>query len=216
MVPYIPSKYRKAIAEKARVVPYGIDDVFFDEESFREKDLQEPAEVISVGLICRNKNQTRLCKAIELLRNEGLDIKLTIIGKNGSKKIMKEISRFDFVKILPYMAKNELKKQYKKSNIFALASLTETFGLVYAEALSQSLPIVYSQGQGFDGQFPEGLVGYSVDASSVKSIANGIKKTINNYENLLGRTVKASEKFRWKAITMQYINLYQEILRNEK
>jgi len=44
-----------------------------------------------------------------------------------------------------------------------MPSITETFGLVYAEALSQGLPVLYTRGQGFDRQFEEGEVGYAVD-----------------------------------------------------
>lgn len=40
-----------------------------------------------------------------------------------------------------------------------MPSHKETFGLVYAEAMSQGLPIIYTKNQGFDGQFPDGYVG---------------------------------------------------------
>ena len=42
-----------------------------------------------------------------------------------------------------------------------MPSITETFGLVYGEALSQGLLIIYTKGQGFDGQIKEKLAGYS-------------------------------------------------------
>ena len=40
---------------------------------------------------------------------------------------------------------------------FCLPSHAETFGLVYVEAMSQGLPIIY-EGQGFDKQFQDGEV----------------------------------------------------------
>ena len=43
-----------------------------------------------------------------------------------------------------------------------MPSRYETFGLVYGEAMSQGLPIIYSKGQGVDGYFKEGTVGYGV------------------------------------------------------
>ena len=61
-----------------------------------------------------------------------------------------------------------------------MPSYTESFGLVYAEAMSQKLPVIYSKGQGFDGQFEEGLVGYHVSPYDVKDIANGILKALEN------------------------------------
>ena len=47
-----------------------------------------------------------------------------------------------------------------------MTSLGESFGLTYAEAMSQGVPVIYSKGQGFDGQFKEGVVGYHVDPLS--------------------------------------------------
>ncbi|MBF1138813.1 MAG: glycosyltransferase, partial [[Eubacterium] sulci] len=37
----------------------------------------------------------------------------------------------------------ELIEEYRKADIFALLSKTESFGIVYAEAISQGLPILY-------------------------------------------------------------------------
>lgn len=57
-----------------------------------------------------------------------------------------------------------------------MPSFTESFGLVYAEAMSQGLPVIYSKGQGFDGQFAEGVVGYHVDAHDPEELCENIIK----------------------------------------
>lgn len=43
-----------------------------------------------------------------------------------------------------------LARLYRPASGFAMVSFRENFGLVYAEALSQGRPVVYSKGQGFD------------------------------------------------------------------
>jgi glycosyltransferase involved in cell wall biosynthesis len=68
----------------------------------------------------------------------------------------------------------ELIDIYRANDIFVMPSFTESFGLVYAEAISQGLPVVYSIGQGFDRQFPEGEVGYHADPNSAQSVADAI------------------------------------------
>ena len=214
---YIPRRYRNAIKEKATVIPYGIEDVFYKSSGKTKKEIDKShVSIISVGLICRNKNHSALCQAIESIRTRGVDASLTIIGKVGNKQIAEEVQKYSFVTVLPYMTKEELAEQYRKNDIFALTSLTETFGLVYAEALSQGLPIIYSRGQGFDGQFEDGWVGYAVDAKDVDSIADGIMRAIENHGLLSERAVPASEKYKWDVITQQYLDMYDSICREHK
>lgn len=62
----------------------------------------------------------------------------------------------------------------RSCSVFAMPSIFETFGLVYLEALSQNLPVVYTKGQGIDGMF-DNTVGIGVDPLSVEEIKNAIK-----------------------------------------
>ena len=92
-----------------------------------------------------------------------------------------------------------------------MPSFTESFGLVYVEAMSQGLPVVYSEGQGFDNQFSEGQVGYHVSAYSAESVAAGIEKVIINFAEIKSRAVCSSRIFNWKEITAQYDIIYKTI-----
>jgi glycosyltransferase involved in cell wall biosynthesis len=90
-----------------------------------------------------------------------------------------------------------------------MPSFTESFGLVYAEAISQGLPVVYSKGQGFDGQFDEGVVGYHCDANDAGDVAFAIKNVVKKYDvNFFGICVYAS-KFKWNEICSMYNTIYE-------
>ena len=105
-----------------------------------------------------------------------------------------------------------LRELYRENDIFIMPSIKETFGLVYAEAMSQGLPVVYSRGQGFDGQFPEGLVGFSVKSLDAYEIAEKLEEIIGNYECLTAACKKNVEKFNWKNIVRVYEREYQNCL----
>ena len=70
--------------------------------------------------------------------------------------------------------KLELKKLYRDHSCLIVPSLTETFGMVYIEALSQGLKIIHSRNQGVDQFFTKNVNAFSVNPLSVKSIEDCI------------------------------------------
>lgn len=123
------------------------------------------------------------------------------------------IGQFEYI---GYCSPEELINYYRKADIFVMPSLTETFGLVYAEALSQGLPVIYTYGQGFDGQFEEGDVGYAVNPHDYNDICEKIISVLENYDAISKRCTTNSVKFDWGIIVKDYINLYKSIIISER
>ena len=94
------------------------------------------------------------------------------------------------------------------SDIFIMPSILETFGLVYAEAMSQGLPIIYSTGQGFDGQFKNGVAGYAVNCFDYRDISHKIVDLYKNYQQFSERCVSLVDKFNWLPIANAYKRIY--------
>ena len=97
-----------------------------------------------------------------------------------------------------------------------MPSITETFGLTYVEAMSQGLPVIYSKGQGFDGRFKEGHIGYHVRSKDTKDIANKIIGITKNYKTISENCTKESLLFNWNEISTEYKEIYKDILHNKK
>jgi glycosyltransferase involved in cell wall biosynthesis len=94
-----------------------------------------------------------------------------------------------------------------------MVSHSETFGLVYLEALSQGVPVIYTAEQGFDGIFKELEIGYGVDSKNIQNIMENIQKVIENYHFLQKNIANIPfSQFEWKNIAMQYNDLYKSIL----
>ncbi len=112
-------------------------------------------------------------------------LKLKIIGDgpylNYVKKWTEQLGLNNKVQFLGKIPNHMIDQYYREATAFLLPSKSESFGMVYAEALMNGTPILYSQNTGFDGLF-EG-VGVKVDPYSVKSIQNGIEEIIKYNHN---------------------------------
>ncbi len=209
---YIPKSSTKKILEKSEIIPNGIDR-FWLENIAKRKDIKtEKINILVVGAINKNKNAICVVQAASILNKKGYKVKVTIIGEVEDKRYCDKL-KADFVNILPPMEKEKLIDYYRKADLFVLPSKTETFGLVYAEALSQGVPIIYSQYQGFDGQFAESEVGFHAKSDSVIEIVEAIEKIIYDYKEISIRCIEGCKKFDWMDISKRYTNIYNKILK---
>ena len=127
-------------------------EVFLNQRAQRPKELSSPIQLLYVGGIMKNKNIASIVLALDLLRGEGLDIEFTAIGRglkhrggNQYLQIIEELTESrSWFHIKDRVDKYSLHKQLRDFDLFIMPSHHETFGLVYVEALSQGLPIIYT------------------------------------------------------------------------
>lgn len=206
---YVPKKYRDELKKKSFVIPNGIDEFWLENLPITENKINGRVKLIYAGRIDKNKNIISTQKAIKFLNKKGYDIDLTVVGKIEDKGVFDKIKCDENTEYISPKPKEELLKLYREHNIFVMPSVHETFGLVYAEAMSQGLPVIYTKGQGFDGQFADGIVGYGVSAYDVEDIANGIEKIINNFDVIKNRVISLSKRFSWDEVAKIYDKIYK-------
>ena len=175
-------------------------------------------DVLYIGDFSSNKNVIRLMEAVKLLRSDGQykDVNLTIIGGGKDKKgrTLKAVKgNHEFVSYLGRIYdKIVIQEIMRQHALFVMPSIHETFGLVYIEALSQNLPVVYTKGQGIDKLFNEGEspVGIGVNPLSVEEIKNAIKKIMDN--NIYTNKQVDFSLFSWSNIAYKYKEIYSQII----
>lgn len=168
----------------------------------------------------KRKNIKNLIKAISQVNN--YEIKLTIVGDGDYKvEVEKWVNKFklsDKVIFEGNVPNDQIDAYYKRADAFLLPSISESFGLVYAESLLNGTPIMYSRGYlGFDGFFDG--VGVGVNPRSIDSIAKGIVDLINNGETYRQNIKKLKERGEFKVfssdyIGTKYIETIKEVVRN--
>lgn len=216
------SKFVKPILEKVKhkfvLQPNGIDDYWHEHISHEER---HGHDVLYVGDFSANKNVVRLAEAIiELRKEDGFnDVRLKIVGgevKGGGRK---NDGQTQAIIIANPKAINSLGKIYDKDklsevmrscSVFAMPSIYETFGLVYLEALSQNLPIIYTKEQGIDGMFDD-TIGIGVNPLSIEEIKKAIKIILQE-NSKYGNLNVHFEDFKWREIASKYICMYKHII----
>ncbi|WP_339316206.1 glycosyltransferase family 4 protein [Oceanobacillus sp. FSL W7-1304] len=210
---YIPNNLKDEIDKKISIVPNGINNFWFQNIETKESiPFKDDLKLLHVGVIDKNKNITTTIKAIEILHNKGYNVTFTLVGRIKNENVYRKIKDLPYINYFPPKPQEELMQIYRENDIFVMPSITETFGLVYAEAMSQGLPVIYSQGQGFDRQFENGTVGASVPSDSETDIANQIQNILVNYHKISVNCTMKVDKFHWGNIVEQYSQLYSKLI----
>lgn len=205
----------RAKLEGGSIINNGIDPIWTDNLHVEPKSLGEEIKVLYIGRFDSNKNVMRLIEAVRSLR-EKYPIRITLVGGDGDEQQQVEqevVAHSDYISYLGKIYdKQELMKVVRSCDIFAMVSHGETFGLVYAECMTQGLPLLYTLGTGFDGLYPQGYIGYGVDSHSVNSIIQGIDCIFDRY-NILKENISRLDfsRFLWSSIAKQLIEIYKAI-----
>lgn len=201
---------REDIDKKSTIIRNGLEAFWLNNKADVKKiNDKKTIKILCVGKIDKNKNMMTTIKAIEKLIKMGYQVKFTVVGQVVDKNVLASLENSSFTTVINYLPKEKLINIYRDNNIYVMPSIHETFGRVYAEAMSQGLPIIYSKGQGFDGIFEDGTVGYSVPSRDPNYIAECIIKIIDNYSDMSSKCLDYCEEFNWEKITKKMELFYK-------
>lgn len=212
----IPESLFIQIEFKTIVIPNGIDDFWFKNELTISEvsNFKEGSNAIYAGKIDKNKNIGTLIQAYLSMDKKLRPSKLLVIGfgseSSYEKRIIKEYGQYSNIELIKKMNMFDLKKMFEKALYFVMVSKFETFGLVYVESISQGIPIVYSENQGIDGFFKEGLVGEAVNPYRISSVKNGMERVVKNISKYRNGCEGLAKEFQWKFICQKYVEVYNE------
>lgn len=210
---YVPQKLKAEIEAKCLVIPNGIDNFWIDNRKSKMREESKKISFIQVGRLMKNKNLDATLKIVKNLREQGYDASLDIVGDGPTREQVERWSKeySEFIKYHGQLNKEEILKLYGKSDIFIMPSKGETFGLVYIEAISQGVPIIYSSGEGVDGYFKELEVGAAINYNDINESTKLILDIIKDYNNISIRGKEACVDFTWSKIGIEYNSIYREI-----
>jgi L-malate glycosyltransferase len=210
----VPRRLCGLLEQKALIVPNGLARFWIDNPGPRHGPHSGTLKLLYVGDFSRNKNLANTLRAAAML-NENREVSLTLVGAGGDGEAqidaMLASGRYPFVRRVGRVAdRAALAAIYREHDMLLMPSFRETFGVVYLEAMSQGLPIVYSKGQGVDGYFEPDTVGAAVDPSDPSDIAAKILLLAARMDRVRPLCVEQAKSFDWSRIAACYRQVYEQ------
>jgi glycosyltransferase involved in cell wall biosynthesis len=208
------------ICNKTAVVPTGVDlDQYRKIKPGARDDLRKKYKIpkeakvlLYVGRLSKEKNINFLLRAFK-----NLSAPLTYLVLVGGGPLEEEIRGMKIKNVVLTGEINypEVLSCYYLGDVFVFASLTETQGLVLAEAKAAHLPVVALFAGGLAGTVRSGIDGY-LTPRSLEVFSNHVKRLLKDNDLLIkmGKAAKedARERFSSSAMAKTIENLYNEII----
>lgn len=154
--------------------------------------------------------------SFNLINNE-INSKLILLGDGPERikaeKLCDELNLNE--KVLFLGASNETAKILCLSDVFILASTTESFGLVALEAMASSVPVVSTNSGGLPEVNKNGFSGYLSDVGDINTMAKNAIKILKDSTKLINFKKNAKQqanKFDVHNIVPHYEDIYKRTL----
>lgn len=193
------------------IVPHGIPSAYFTD--IENKKENNSIVVSTVAEAIPRKNIDWVIKACSSYHGNK-KIKLNIVGDGRELEHLKHLARNQSdVNFYGQIPREEVSKLLTDSDIFALPSVNETFGMVYLEAAATQNAIIGFKGEGVWGVFDEDKE--MLFCSNYQQFESQLHQVISdkNLQELLAQNAFDKAKtMNWENITGRYTELYLNVI----
>jgi glycosyltransferase involved in cell wall biosynthesis len=195
--------------DKLVLIPPGISDRFFNEKVNQDKVNTYPL-ILYIGRIHKAKGVDVLLKAVGIIVNKKIHVKLNIVGPDNGyletlQNLVKELKIGAYVEFLGEVSEEKKMNLIDLSDIIVIPSLSdivEAYSLVASEAWARGKWVVASNVGALKYRVKDGVNGYLCKPGDPIDLADKILKAFKNSRVLrpppdvwsLDKTVDAFEK----------------------
>jgi glycosyltransferase involved in cell wall biosynthesis len=182
------------------------------------KSIEKQVDLIYVSNSAPYKNQWNVVEAVNLARNRGYNVALTLVGGGSGSaqqltidKINKIDPKREFVQQIGYIERAKVEALVVKSDIYVFASSCENLPITLLEGMAFGLPIISSD----RGPMPEVLKdgGLYFDPNNIEEITMAIISTIDNDIERIHRQKKCythCKNFNWQRTARETLNYIKD------
>ena len=169
--------------------------------------------ILSVGRLCKQKNQSLTIKAFKIFIKYNKDYKLLLVGHGADEyKLKKLIKNLNLQKsIIIKNWSSNMAKYYSTSKLLVFPSLYEGLPNTLIDALNYSLPCVSTKCSGAEDILSKNYK-YFIKNNDSKNLGKLMLHVINNYDGILSSTRKEHKKLK-RFLVLNQVNKYIKFLK---
>ena len=226
----------RAETDKMVVIPPGVDLSRFypiPKDEAKEFIGVSPCEqvLLFVGRIEPLKGIDTLIDALAILRQQGLEICLSVIGgdPDGSEQgfsiemarlqaIREKAGMQDLVAFLGKRNQDTLPYYYSAAEAVVVPSHYKSFGMVALEAMACGTPVVASQVGGLAFLVQDNKTGFTVPVDEPAALADKLAILMTDHDLRARMGAQAAEfarEYAWQNIASRMLKVYDEVLSKE-
>lgn len=169
-----------------------------------------PREILFVGRLAVQKNIPALLDALSVyVRKYGRDVRLTLAGdgelRDGLEAQVRRLGLADVITFAGALHGAALEAAYQESDLLALTSTQESFGLVFIEAMTKALPIVSVDIPAVRNVVEDGVNGVLAQQNP-ESVADAIHTVLADparYEQMSRKNLAKARNYDWDVIAAE-------------
>lgn len=190
-------KALEKVAKKVYLIPNGFN--------YHAEDSQEDTPALGQILMVGNIDHRKYALALKLFGyiKEHDAISIDIYGHLVNKKLAKQLNKYPFVSLKGFSKK----VPYASYKLLLHTSFTESFGLIFCEAIFNEVPVLAFN----TGGAPEIISarnGRLVEAYDIKAMYDLLKKMTLNPIKASSETVTS---FSWENTSLSYLKLFRDV-----
>ncbi|NET02919.1 MAG: glycosyltransferase family 4 protein [Sphaerospermopsis sp. SIO1G1] len=206
--------------DKIHVIPNGVDLTEFFPGVVNRQQLGLPTNVnlamFAGDIRISRKNLDTVLHALVKVPN----LHLAVVGETQNSPYPQKVEKLkltDRVHFLGY--RRDMPKIHQASDFFVFPSRYEPFGLVVIEAMACGLPVITATTTGAADLITPACGIVLPECDDVDALADALK-LLNSDRNLrqqMGKVARTiAEEHSWVSMAQTYINLFEELMKNEK
>lgn len=195
----------------------GVPEKYISEHPV-ELNFDKVQNYVFVGRLIKRKYPAEIIPAlVKAYGKEKFNVSYIGRGFESSRinKFAKELNVQKNVHQLGYLSRDEVVKQLQTNDVFVMISRSETFGLVYLEAMAQGLIVIASRNEGFDGIIEHGKNGFLCEAGNIDELAEIIRKircmSPNDLQEISNNAIETARQLTDQKAAKTYIEKVMEL-----
>jgi len=202
-------------AARIDVIPNGVDLDRFKPSP--NKPSSKTLRLMTVGRLSATKRPQLLIDAIHLLKNQGRDVSLTIVGAGAMlKSLHQQVSQMnlvDHVDLKGRIEQDSMPTLYQQHDLFISATCQEGMSNAMLEAMASGLPIVTTPCEGAEELIVDnGIVVEEPTASAIAQAVAALTDDLAKTKTMAEAARNQAQQFSWKKIADRYLECYKEII----